>query len=260
MEALAEQPSRVRLPAVIVWRQRTACFAVHYDVPQIAALRGIAGKDRPLGFRFDRGRADRDLAAAIVREAVGTDPSAGEIVGCEFPDRHCARNRGGQRIRGAMILVRAFERRHPNRLRPAACDRGGDIGSGGVEVEAQAPRGRLAKADDLGPEKPRGAQGLFLPAPDPLQVARPLPSPQRVFGRDASRQMQHKDARPGRDRAGGGNAAGDDLVIGMRRQDQNAAGNRAHYRAGSRTCAAARHTGSRSCSRTSRQLGTRRST
>ena len=61
--------------------------------------------------------------------------------------------------------------------------------------------------------------------------------------------------------ARGGDAAGDDLVVGMRRQDQDAAGREdARRHAAARAVTAARQTGSRSSSSTSCQLGTCAST
>ena len=52
-------------------------------------------------------------------------------------------------------------------------------------------------------------------------VARPVPGPTRLFGQAPMGQVEHEDARALRLGAADGGAAGDDLVIGMRGQNEN---------------------------------------
>ena len=217
MKTLTEQPSRMRLPIVVVRRQRTAGLAVSHNMPKIAAFRGIDGERRALGLGFSRDAEDRGLAAAFLAKTIGSDPPAGEIICREFPDRHRARDRRRECVRGIVILMRAFERRHPNRLRRAADDRRGNVASSSIQVKSQAPRGRTAKPDDFDPEQPRRAESLLVTPPYALTVARPVPRPESALGGHASRQIQNENARPGRDRARSGDRAGNDLVIRMRR-------------------------------------------
>ncbi len=120
----------------------------------------------------------------------------------------------------------------------------------------QPARGAVAEADRLETDERRGDPRLVAAAAQPLRVSRPLPPPQRLARRDPGRQKQHEDPRAGRAGAHSGNAAGDDLVIGMRRQDQDPA--RLHQAAA--RAAAICQTGSRSSLNTSAQSGTRAST
>ncbi len=116
MEALAEQPAGMRRQAVIIGRERSAEFALDPKMAEIAALRGIAAQRDAFLARLCVGRRDRDLAAALGREAVRPDPAAGEVVGGEFPDRQPAGETRGKRIRGIMVLVAALEGRDPQRI------------------------------------------------------------------------------------------------------------------------------------------------
>jgi hypothetical protein len=259
VKTFAKQPTRMRLPIIVVRRQRAAGLAIGHDMLQIAALRGIGGEGRALRLGFSRGAEKRDLAAALFRETVGSDPPAGEIIRGEFPDRHRSRYRG-EGVRGVMILMRAFERRNPNRFRLAATDRRGDVASSAVQIEPQPPRRGIAKTNDFDPEQPRGGERLLVTPPHALRIARPVPRPERALWGHARRQIQNENTRPGRDGARCRDRACNDLIVGMRSQDQDAARDGIHRRADGRLCAAARHTGSKSCSRTSPQLGTRAST
>lgn len=265
LEALAEEPAGMRPRAVIMDSKRPACFAhgsvSHCDMAQIAAFRGIAAERPALAICFGVARLEHGLAAVRRREPVRPHRAAGEIVGGEFPDRQAIGKTRGERIRRVMVLVPALEGRDPQRLGAAARDRGKKPGRRGIETLAQTARRRLAKPRRLQPNERRRRQCLKLPAPHPPGMGRALPGPQRRALRYPGRQVQHEN--PGASRAGpqGGDAAGDDLVIGMRRQDEDPARRRHvrwhHVRP---VAAASCHTGSKSSVRTSPQLGTCAST
>src|SRR5580700_8937375 len=83
MEALAEQPAGMRPRAVIMAGQGPARLAGRTDMGKVAALGAVAIERAAFQRRFVCGCFDRDLAAALVGEAVRADPPAGEIVGGE---------------------------------------------------------------------------------------------------------------------------------------------------------------------------------
>ena len=254
MEALAEQPTGVRRHAIIVGRERPAEFALDPQMAEITALRGVAAKRDAFLARLRVGRRDRDIAAALAREAVRPDPAAGEVVGGEFPDRQSAGETRGKRIGGIMVLVAALEGRDPQRIGGASRDRHVEFGRRPIEIGPQPARRRIAKPDRRQPQNGRGELRLVAAAPHPRGVGRLLPGPQRRALRHARRQVKHKHPRARRPSPRRGHAAGDDLVIGMRRQDQNPAG--LHHARATASC----HTGSRSSARMSAQLGTEAST
>src|SRR5688572_32281719 len=105
MEALAEEPTGVRSPAVIVKRERTAGLAIRHHMPKVAALGLIAGEGGPFQFGLLCRRADRYLAAAIGREAVRPDLAAGVVVLGEFPHRHGAGRAGREGVGNVVILM-----------------------------------------------------------------------------------------------------------------------------------------------------------
>ncbi len=231
-------------------------------MPEIAALREVNGERRTLDRRArPQCRKSRSRPRALGRiGSIWTRPPA-KLYAANSHTGTDVRDRCRERVRGIVVLMPAFKRRDPNHLRPAgrrAPRRTSERGA--IKVGPEAARRRLSKPDNFEPEQSRAAERLRLPPPNPFPIARPLPRPKQAPGRHAGCQMQHEHAGAGGDSARRGNAAGDDLVIGMRRQDQNAARARVHRRAGPRACAAPRHTGSRSCSRTSPQFGTRAST
>ena len=254
MEALAEQPAGRRRHAVIIGRERPAEFALDSKMAEIAALRGVAAKCDAFLARLYVGRRDQNLAAALGREAVRPDPPAGEVVGGEFPDRQPAGEACRERIRGIMVLVTALEGRDPQRIGGASRDCHVEFGRRTIEIGPQPARRRIAKPDRRQSQYGRGKLRLLAAAPHPRGVSRLLPGPQRRALRHARRQVKHKHPRARRPSPRRGHAAGDDLVVGMRRQDQDPAG-LYHARA-----AASCHTGSRSSARMSAQLGTEAST
>ena len=83
-------------------------------------------------------------------------------------------------------------------------------------------------------------------------MSSPLPRPQCVARGDTGRQIKHKNPSAGGASAQCGNTAGDDLVIGMRCENQDPA--RLHQAAA--RDAALCQTGNRSSINTSAQLGT----
>ncbi len=255
MEALAEQPAGMRRQAVIIGRERPAGFALDPEMAEIAALRGIAAKRDAFLACLCVGRRDRDLAAALGREAVRPDPAAGEVVGGEFPDRQPAGETRAKRIRSIMVLVAALEGRDPQRIGGASRDRRIEFGRRPIEIGPQPARRRIAKPDRRQPQNGRGELRLVAAAPHPRGVGRLLPGPQHRALRHARRQVKHKHPRARRPSPRRGYPAGDDLVIGMRRHDQNPA---SLYHAW--PPAASCHTGSKSSARMSAQLGTEAST
>ena len=128
VKALAEQPTGVRGPTVIMPRQRTAGLAICHDVRKVAALGPVTGERGPLQFGFLRRRADRDLAAAARGETVRPDPATGVVVLGEFPYRYGAGRAGSEGVGDVVVLMRSLERRDPHRLRAAIDDRRGDVG------------------------------------------------------------------------------------------------------------------------------------
>jgi hypothetical protein len=255
VEALAEEAPGMRRHAVIVGGERPAGLALDPDMAEIAALGGIAGERGAFVVRLCGGRLDRNFAAALAQEAVRPDLAAGEVVGREFPDRQPVGEARGKSVGGVMVLVSALEGRDPQRLRAASHDRGIEFGRCPIEIPTQLARRRIAKPDRRQPEHGRRELRLLGAALDPRITGRALPGPQRRALRHSGRQVKDKDPRPRRPGAQGGDAAGHDLVVGMRRQDQDPAG-RDHARAPAASC----HTGSKSSLRISAQLGTRAST
>ncbi len=245
----------MRRRAVIMKGKRPAGLVRGPDRSEIAAFRGIAAERPAFHLRFDGGRLDCNLAAALAREAVRPETEAGKIVGGEFPDRQPVGKTRGERIRRIVVLMATLEGRHPQRLRCAFRDRRIERGRRHIEIAAQVARRRFAKRGRLQPEQSRRFLRLGAPAPHPPSVARALPWPERRALRHPGRQVEHEDPRAGCPGAHRGNAAGNDLVIGMRRQNEDPA--HPHQ---TRLSAAARHTGSKSSASTSAQLGTRAST
>ena len=137
----------MRRGAVIVGRERPAGLALDPDMAEIAALGGIAGERGLLVVRLCGGRLDRDFAAALDREAVRPDLPAGEVVGCEFPDRQPMGDACGERVRGVVVLVAALEGRDPQRLCAASLDRGIEFGRCPIEFPPQPARWRIQKPD-----------------------------------------------------------------------------------------------------------------
>lgn len=256
VKALTEQPPRMRRRAVIVTTERSAALARRFDVLEVAALGGVAGERPTLQRRFLGGGLDRDIAGARVGEPVRPDTAAGEIVGGEFVDRQDIAELRGERVGRVVVLMRTLEGGNPQGTGSTLHDRPTDCGSRRVEMVAQPARGVIEKPDRFETEQRRGSMRLGSPAGDARRVPGPLPRPQ-CFGRgDSGRQI--KDGNPGIGGAGAryGDAAGNDLVIGMRRQNQYSA--RLHQ-AAARTAALCQ-TGSRSSTSTSAQLGTQAST
>ena len=179
MESLAEQPARMRQCIVIIGRKRPAEFALDPEMAEIAALRDIAAQRDAFVARLCVGRRDRDLAAALGREAVRPDPAAGEVVGGEFPDRQPAGDACGERIRGIMVLVAALEGRDPQRIGGASRDHCIELGRRPIEIGPQPARRRIAKPDRRQPQYGRGELRLVAAAAHPCSVGRLLPSPQR---------------------------------------------------------------------------------
>ncbi len=255
MEALAEQPAGMRWCAVTMGGKRAPGLALDPENTEIAALRGIAAERDALVVRLPGGGLDRDLTAALGGEAVRPDPAAGEIVGGEFPDRQPAGETRGERVRGIMVLVAALEGRDPQRIDGASRDHTIQLRRRSFEIGAQPARRHIAKSHRRQPKHGSRELCLRAPAAYPRSVARALPDPQRRALRHARRQVKDKHPRPRCPGPQRGDAAGCDLVIGVRRQYQNAAG-LTHARAAAASC----HTGSRSSVRMSIQLGTRAST
>src|SRR6266513_1230420 len=83
LEALAEQPARMRPRAVIIGGKRSADLTLDPDMAEIASLRGIAAERGAFVVRLRGARLDRDLAAALGREAARPDPGRGEL--CLLP-------------------------------------------------------------------------------------------------------------------------------------------------------------------------------
>ena len=256
MKALAEQPPAIWRRAIIMRGERPPGLVRRADMAQIAALGGVAGECPPLQRHLFGARFDRVLAAALAGEAIGPDLPASKIVGGKFLDRQASGKPRSQRIRRVVVLVPALEGRDPQRVGAAGGNRPLDLRRSLIEMMAQAARRAVAEADRLEPDQRGGEPGLVAAVAQPLRVSRPLPRPQRLARRDPGRQIQHED--PGASRQGmrDGDAAGDDLVIGMRRQDQDPA--RLHQAAA--RAAAICQTGSRSSLNTSAQSGTRAST
>jgi hypothetical protein len=274
MEPFAKQPAPVRPRAVIVGWKRPACFVSGPDMAEISLFRGIAEKGAAFLVGFGLGRVEHDLAAACRREPIRPDSPAGEIVGGKFPDRQPSGKISGKRVCRVMVLVPAFEGRNPQRPSAAAGDRPVEVGCRRVEIKPQPARRCFAEEDRLQPEKRRRGQRLVSPATHPSVVSAAPPSPKRRALRHSGRQIQHKDPGPGGAGPQCGDAAGDDLVVGVRRQDKDSArpdhsrltimpGRPSRvpvHQAPSIIPAAACHTGSRSSVSTSRQVGTRAST
>jgi hypothetical protein len=256
MKALAEQPSRMRRRAVIVGGQRSPSLLRHADITEIAAFGDIASERPPLQGHFLGARLERGLAAALAGKAIGTDMPAGKIIGGEFIDRQAGAMPRGEGVCRVVVLVGAFECRDPQRLGATGSDRPLDFRRGVIEMMTQPARRAVAKADRLQPDQRGGSPRLVAAAAQPLRVPPPLPRPQRLARRDPGRQIKDEEPGAGRPGARDGDAAGDDLVIGMRRQDQDTA--RLHQAAA--RAAAICHTGSRSSFNTSAQPGTRVST
>ncbi len=259
MKALAEQPAGMRRCGVIIGGQRPVELALDPDMAEIAALGDVAAERGAFVVRLCGGRHDRDLAAALGREAVRPDPAAGEVVGGEFPDRQPAGKTCGERIPAIMVLVAALEGGDPQRLRGASRDHGSELSGRSIEIDPQPARRHIAKPHWGQPQHGSRELRFLAAAPDPRILGRALPGPQRRALRHTRRQVEHKDPRPCRSGAQRGDAAGSDLVIGVRRQDQNAAG-RCHAPLHARAPATSCHTGSKSSARMSAQLGTRAST
>jgi hypothetical protein len=256
MKALAEQPPGMRRGAVIMRRERSPRLVRRADMAEIAALRGIAGQRPPFQRRVLAARLDHVLAAALAGKAIGADLPAGEIVGGEFVDRQASAKSRGQRIRRIMVLVAAFEGRDPQRLGAAGSHCLFDFRRSIVEMMPQPARGAIAEAARLKSDPRRGDPRLIAAAAQPLRISRPPPPPQRLARRDSGRQIQHEDPGPSRPGAQGGDAAGDDLVIRMRRQNEDPAW---AHQAAARAVAICQ-TGSRSSPNTSAQSGTLAST
>jgi hypothetical protein len=255
MEALAEQPAGMRRRAVIMGGKEPAGLALGPENAEIAALRGIAAERGAFVPRLRGGRLDRDLAAALGEEAVRPDPAPGEVVGGEFPDRQPAGEACGKRIGGVVVLVAALEGWDPQRIDGASRDHAIELGRRPIEIGSQPARRHITKHGRPEPNDGRREPGLLATAPYPRSVGPALPGPQRRALRHTRRQINHKHPRARRPGAQRSDAARRDLVIGMRRQDQDAAG-----RHQARAPAASRHTGSRSSVRISVQFGTRAST
>jgi len=230
----------MRRRSVIVGGERPAGLALDPDMAEIAVLRGIAAEGGLFVVRLFGGRLDRNFAAALGKEAVRPDMAAGEVVGGEFPDRQPVGDACGERIRGVMVLVAALEGGNPQRLCGASRDRSIEFGRRPIEIPTQPARRRIAKPDRHHPQHGRRELRLLAAALYPRIPGRALPGPQRRALRHSRRQMKHKYPRPRRPGAQRGDAAGDDLVIGMRRQDQDPAG-RNHACAPAASC----HTGSK---------------
>jgi hypothetical protein len=256
MEALAEQPPRMRRRAIIVRRKRAPSLLRHADMAEIAAFGGIAGERSPLQRHLLGTRIDDVLAAGPAGKTIGAELPAGKIVGGEFVDRQASAKSRGQRIRRVMVLVAAFEGRDPQRLGATGSHCPFDLGRGFIEMTAQPARRALAETDRLETDQRRGDPRLVAAAAQPFRVSRPVPWPQRLARRDPTRQIQYKDPGAGRPGARCGDAAGDDLVIRMRRQNEDLAW---AHQAAARAVAICQ-TGSRSSPNTSAQSGTRAST
>jgi hypothetical protein len=256
MEALAEQAPGMRRRAVIMRRQRPRGFVGRAQMAQIAALRGIAGQRTPLQRDFLGARLDHVLAAAFAGKAIGADLPTGKIVGGEFLDWQATAKSRGQRIRRVMVLVAAFEGWEPQRLRLTGGNRPFNFRRSLVEMMPQPARRAVGETDRLETEQRRGDPRLVAAAAQPLCVSRPLPRPQPLARWDPGGQIQHEDPGPSRPGAQGGDAAGDDLVIRMRRQNEDPAW---AHQATARAVAICQ-TGSRSSPNTSAQSGTLAST
>jgi hypothetical protein len=268
LKPLAEEPPRMRRASVIVRRQRAPTFAPRPDVPQVRALGGIIGEGATFARRLLRAHNDPLFAAAFGGKGIGPDPPAGEIVGGEFEDRQKAGEPGGESVGRIVVLVRPFERRNPQRSGLAPPQRAQDIARRGVEVGPQPARGGIAEPDRFEPEQRGRFLGLGTPPRDACRIAPALPQPQLFARRHAGRQIEDEDTRSGRERARRGDAAGDDLVVGVGREDQDpprplphsGRNRRSGHEPEREIAAAACHTGSRSSARTSAQLGTFAST
>ena len=256
MKALAEQPPGMRRGAVIMRRERSPRLVRRADMAEIAALRGIAGQRPPLLRDLLGARLDHVLAAALAGKVIGADLSTGKIVGGEFVDRQASAKSRGQRIRRVMVLVAAFEGRDPQRLGAAGSHCLFDFRRSIVEMMPQPARGAIAEAARLKSDPRRGDPRLIAAAAQPLRISRPPPPPQRLARRDSGRQIQHEDPGPSRPGAQSADAASDDLVIRMRRQNEDPAW---AHQAAARAVAICQ-TGSRSSPNTSAQSGTLAST
>ncbi len=252
MKPLPEQPPRMRRRAIIMHRKRPVDLTRRTDMAEIAPLRGITGERPTLQRQFLGGRVDHAFAAALVGKATGADLPTGKIIGGEFIDRQTSAKPRGQSIRRVVILVAAFEGRDPYRLGVTGGDGAFNLRHSRVEMMAQPARRAIDKTDRLKPDQRRGGPSLVMAAAQPFRISRPLPRPQRLPRRCPGRQIQHEDPGTGHPGAHGGDAAGDDLIIGMRRHDQDPA--RFHQAAA--RAAAICHTGSRSSINTSTQSGT----
>ena len=237
-------------------RQRTAAFLGNPDVAQVAALGAIAGERPPFQPGLVRRQRNQQFAAAQIGKTVGPDAAAGEIICSEFPYRQAIGEGRGHRIGRVMILVAALECRQPKRIGPALGDCCGDRLGGTVEIVAQPARRSAAKADRLQPEERRRGECLPIPTRGPRRTLRAPPRKRRRRFRHAARQIENEDLRAGDAGALRADAAGDDFVVGVRREYLDAAGSAQHCRRPAACC----QTGSKSCSRTSRHVGTRAST
>jgi hypothetical protein len=256
MKALAEQPPGMRRRAVIMRGERPPRLVRHADMAEIAALRGIAGQRPPLQRHLLGARLDYVLAAALAGKVIGADLPAGKIVAGEFVDRQACGKSCSESVRRVMVLVAAFESRDPQRLGATGSHCPFDLGRGFIEMTAQPARRALAETDRLETDQRRGDPRLVAAAAQPFRVSRPVPWPQRLARRDPARQIQYKNPGAGRPGARCGDAAGDDLVIRMRRQNEDPAW---VHQAAARAVAICQ-TGSRSSPNTSAQSGTLAST
>ena len=223
METLAKQPAGMRLRVVIVGGKRPARFVRSPDMPEISPFRGIAAERPAFARGFGFRRIELGLAAACPRKPVRVDPAAGEIIGGEFPYRQPSGKTRCERVCRIMVLVPALEGRHPQRFGAAIFNRSLDLGRRPIEIDAQKARRRLAEKHRIQPKERRRCQRLLPPASHPLGVCRALPRPQRRAHWHPGRQIKHEDPGTGRAGTQAGDAAGDNLVIGMRRQDEDPA-------------------------------------
>src|SRR5690242_2440376 len=107
VEALAKQPPRMRRRSVIVMRQRPADFPLDPKMPQITALRDIAGESPALQRSFGGTGNKHRLVVPLRREAVCVHPAAGEVVGGELEDGEPLPKPSRERIGGVVVLMRA---------------------------------------------------------------------------------------------------------------------------------------------------------
>ena len=118
-----------------------------------------------------------------------------------------------------MVLMRALEGRDPQGVGGTVADGLVDLAYRLVEMATQMARRPAERRERLQPDQRRRGFRLGTPASQPPRVPTALPRPQRPALRHAGSQVQHEHARPGGEGARRGDAAGNDLVVGMRRQD-----------------------------------------